>query len=71
MNLTLNIEELTQAELDRGRKLYAQQEAQAFERRRAARDGEFCKCCGLHHTEGLLHYFARAHYCEAHYPQAR
>jgi len=71
MNLNLNLEELTQAELDRGRELWSQQEAQAFEQRRAERRGEFCKCCGLHSSEGMLHYFARAYYCAAHYPQAR
>jgi hypothetical protein len=66
-----NLQELTQEDLDRGRKLWAQREALAFESLRAARVGEFCKCCGLHSSEGMLHYFGRAYYCEAHYPQAR
>lgn len=71
MRLSLNLEELTTDELNHGRAQWAQQQAQAFERSRAARRGEFCQCCGLHSSEGKLHYFGRAYYCEAHYPQAR
>ena len=71
MRLSLNLEELTTDELNRGRKLWAQHAAHAFERNRAARRGEFCNCCGIHSSEGMLQYFAQAYYCEAHYPQAR
>lgn len=66
-----DIQELTQEDIDRARRIERKLQGIWFARARAARDGEFCKCCGLHSSEGQLHYFGRAYYCEAHYPQAR
>lgn len=74
-----NLQELTEADLERARRVERKLRGIQEIRWRSRRDGEYCETCGIHSSEGPVRYFGRrtatgeiraeVYYCSEHHPQ--